>query len=234
MQLAVIDKISFTVKSGKITAIFGPNGCGKTTLLKIIAGLISSDKGSIELNNKSSEKNKIGFVFQNYSSSLFPWWKVWENIGLNLKIKGILSVDIKRQVENLLVKTGIALPLENYPYVLSGGQQQLCAILRELINSPALLLLDEPFASLDYHNRILFEEKFLQLIHPQNIPTIIISHDVEESIYLADEVIVVSARPASILKKVKITLPRPRKNFMRISKEFTNLRNEILKHVAVK
>ena len=140
LQLAVIDKISFTVKSGKITAIFGPNGCGKTTLLKIIAGLISSDKGSIELNNKSSEKNKIGFVFQNYSSSLFPWWKVWENIGLNLKIKGILSVDIKRQVENLLVKTGIALPLENYPYVLSGGQQQLCAILRELINSPALLL----------------------------------------------------------------------------------------------
>lgn len=226
--LSVLDRISLRVEQGEIVVLFGPNGCGKSTLLRVIASLIPVDEGKVTVGNRSVSDTQIGFVFQDYRASLFPWWSAYENIAFNLRISGIPKKERKNSVAAFLSKVGISLPLDNYPYNLSGGQQQLCAILRELIELPSLLLLDEPFAALDYQNRLNLEQQLLDLLAPTKVPVLMVSHDIEESVYLADRVIVLSPRPAHIVDDVKIALPRPRTPSMRMDVQFFNIRNQIL------
>lgn len=227
-RIPIFSDISFNVANGEILSIFGPNGCGKTTLLSVIAGLSDRDDGMVEINGADSRRAAIGFVFQDYQASLFPWWRTWENIALNLRIRGIRKAERRSAVEAFIRKVNVDLPLDNYTYNLSGGQQQLCAILRELISLPSLLLLDEPFASLDYRNRMLLEEKLLEILSGAGIPIIIVTHDINDAIFLADNILILSSAPARIRSMMPVPFERPRPRSIRKSRQFFDMYNRAL------
>jgi NitT/TauT family transport system ATP-binding protein len=227
-RIPVFSDISFNVANGEILSIFGPNGCGKSTLLSVIAGLSDRDGGMVEINGVDSRQATIGFVFQDYHASLFPWWKTWENIALNLRIHGVRKAERRSAVEAFVQRVNVDLPLDNYTYNLSGGQQQLCVILRELIRLPSLLLLDEPFAALDYRNRMLLEEKLLELLSGAGIPVIIVTHDINDAIFLADNILILSPSPAHIRNRITVPFERPRPQAVRKSKLFFDIYNRAL------
>ena len=227
-HIPIFSDISFEVANGEILSIFGPNGCGKSTLLSVIAGLSDMDDGTVKINGADSGQAPIGFVFQDYQASLFPWWRTWENIALSLRIRGAGKAERRRAVEAFVRKVNIDLPLDNYTYHLSGGQQQLCAILRELISLPSLLLLDEPFASLDYRNRLLLEEKLLELLACADIPIIIVTHDINDAIFLADNVLILSPAPAQIRSRMPVPFERPRSPHLRKSRQFFDMYNQAM------
>lgn len=227
-RIPIFSAISFDVANGEILSIFGPNGCGKSTLLSVVAGLSSMDAGTVKINGADAGQTPIGFVFQDYQASLFPWWRTWENIALNLRIRGVGKAERRSAVEAFVRKVNIDLPLDNYTYNLSGGQQQLCAILRELISLPSLLLLDEPFASLDYRNRLLLEEKLLELLACADIPIIIVTHDINDAIFLADKVLLLSPAPAQIRSTMPVPFERPRSPHIRKSRQFFDMYNQAM------
>ena len=212
-NLHVLDKINFKVKNKEFVSIIGHSGCGKTTLLKIIGGLLQPDEGTVLIENLPNqlalEKGKIGFVFQN--PVLLPWRTVLKNIELPLEIKNVKNKISSRKLIKIIKLEGF----ENfYPFQLSGGMQQRVAIARALIFKPSILLMDEPFGSLDELTR---EELGLELLRlwereNSNLSTIIfVTHSIPEAVFLSDKVIVLSGRPAKVSKIIKINLPRPRK-----------------------
>lgn len=145
-SMALFSNLSFSIKRSEFVAIFGPNGCGKTTLLNMISGIDKEFTGTCE----RSPHLKVSFVFQNYRESLFPWLTVKENIAFPLSLKGVSLLNREKAVRDLCNRLSVSMNLEAYPYTLSGGQQQMVSILRALITKPDLLLMDEPFSALDY------------------------------------------------------------------------------------
>ena len=228
-EIDVLEELSFNVNKGEFASIFGPNGCGKTTLLNIISGLIPSDSGKILIGGNLPEKVKIGYVFQNYADSLFPWLKAIDNIALPLKLIGVDSDTRKEKVINLIKKLKLDLPIEEYPYRLSGGQQQMVALARALISEPDLLLLDEPFSSLDYHTRITMQAKIQEIHQLLGVTILFVSHDLEEALYLADHIIFLSKKPAKVVAILENPLPKPRTLRILTRKEFSKLKNEAIK-----
>ena len=161
--LKVLDNISFQVKDGEFIAIFGPNGCGKTTLLNILSGIEKSTSGRALINQKNPTKSKVGFVFQNYNESMLPWRTVSGNIELALEIQGINEKEKNQIVGKLLKKVGLFEHKDKYFYELSGGMKQLTAICRAFAYNPELLLMDEPFSSLDYSTSRRMELELLDI-----------------------------------------------------------------------
>ncbi len=151
---------------------------------------------------------------------------------MNLRIRGVRKAERRSAVEAFVRKVNVDLPLDNYTYNLSGGQQQLCAILRELISLPSLLLLDEPFASLDYRNRMLLEEKLLELLSCADIPIIIVTHDINDAIFLADNILILSPAPAHIRSMMPVPFARPRLPNIRKSRQFFDMYNQALDMTA--
>lgn len=187
----VADHLSFTLPAGKILAVLGPSGCGKTTLLNMIAGLIFPDSGSVCLNNSDittlpPEKRQISLMFQQYA--LLPHLNVWQNTALGLRFNGISKKAAKQQAENILAEVGLSTAGERSIHDLSGGEQQRVALARALVVQPKLLLLDEPFSSLDTGLRQNLRELTRAQIRRQNIPAILVTHDPEEAFLLADEI----------------------------------------------
>lgn len=229
-SISVLAGTNLSVNKGEFISIFGPNGCGKSTLLNIIADLIPYDSGSILIGGKKSSESKIGFVFQNYSESLFPWLKNIDNIAFSLDSEPINKKQKKKLINDFIIKMGLeGLPLDKYPYQCSAGQQQLVALVRELIYQPDVLLMDEPFVSLDYDRRLSQQEHLLSTWEKTNSTILFISHEIDEAIYLADRLVLLSQRPCKIIKKFEIALPRPRTIDMLVSKEFYQLKEPILK-----
>jgi NitT/TauT family transport system ATP-binding protein len=226
--LKVLDSISFDIAPGEFVTLFGPNGSGKTTLLNIISGLDIPTSGKTSINNKSPDQAKIGFVFQNYNESMLPWRTVLENVALPLEVKGVSVDERKKKAEHLLDKVGLIAHKDKYFYQLSGGQKQLTAICRAIIYDPELLLMDEPFSALDYSTTKKMELELLDVWQERKITTLFVSHDIDEAIFLADRVIVLSPRPGSIKEVFQVNLPRPRTLDMLSSDEFFSLRNKIL------
>lgn len=227
-RIEVLKDISIEIDKGKFTTMFGPNGCGKTTLLNIVAGLIDFDSGSVKIDGKNPTETQIGYVFQNFSDSLFPWRTNIDNIGFPLELQHISKTERHPKVRAFLDEIGIDLPLGNYPYQLSTGQQQLVAILRALISNPEVLIMDEPFGSLDYTTRMHLENELLRIWEKTKITILFVSHDLEEALYLGDQIILLRKKPAKVVKIIENALSRPRNLDTYKSKSFFELKTEAL------
>ncbi len=227
-DVKIFQDLSFYIPSKQFLTIFGPNGCGKTTLLKMIAGLEDYDSGDIKIEDTGIGKIKVGYIFQNYKQSLLPWRTNLDNIAFPLDLRGYKKKKSRKVVFEFLERFGIEIPLDSYPYQVSGGQKQLIAIARALIYQPQILLMDEPFAALDYENRIFMQEKILDIWRKSNLTIIFVSHGIEEAIYLADRTLIFSKdlrKP--VVKDIKIDLPRPRRQDLKGKLEFAQLLKEV-------
>ena len=227
-RLEVLENFSLSVREGEFLTFFGPNACGKTTLLNIVSGLISSNSGSVLVDGKPPSLAKFGFVFQNYHNSLLPWRNNIDNVALSLELEGVNKRQRLEKVKDFLWKFKINIPEDGYPYQLSGGQQQLICIARALISDPDVLLMDEPFNQLDFQTRIEMNEKIQDIWMKTGKTIIFVSHDLDDAVFLADRVVLLTKRPARIAEIVENKLPRPRKSKVLQDEQFFNLKNKAL------
>jgi NitT/TauT family transport system ATP-binding protein len=226
----VAASISFDVKAGEIVSIVGPSGCGKTTLLKALAGLIRPTGGTIRFQGKVVQgvPDRLAIVFQEYGRSLLPWTTVNGNIELPLRYQSIPPDERRRRVAESLQAVDLSGFGERYPWQLSGGMQQRVAIARALAYQPKLLLMDEPFASVDAQTRADLEDLVATLRDRFGITMVLVTHDIDESVYLSDRVIVLSRSPSTVLAQVDIELPRPRDQIKtKAMQQFVEKRSEI-------
>jgi len=206
----VLREIAFTARPGEFLAIVGPSGCGKTTLLRILDGLLDADAGSILLDGRPvrAPGPDRGFVFQ--ADSLLPWRTALDNIGFGLEIQGRDRAASRRTVEALVKLVGLEGFERHYPHQLSGGMRQRVNLARALAINPEVLLMDEPFASLDAQTRELMQAELLRVWSEQRKTVIFITHQIDEAVYLADRVLVFSGRPSVVKAVLPVDIPRPR------------------------
>lgn len=209
-RVEAIGSVSFSVREGEFVAIVGPSGCGKTTLLRTIAGLLKPSTGQVRFDDQPISKVPDGFgiVFQEYNRSLFPWLSVRKNVEFGLT--GLSRKERTARASEALERVRLAGVEEQYPWQLSGGMQQRVAIARALATHPRVLLMDEPFASVDAQTRINLELMTAEISAELGLTTLLITHDIDEAIFLADRVLVLSSRPSHVLMEVDIDIPRPR------------------------
>ncbi|MBI2168138.1 MAG: ABC transporter ATP-binding protein [Actinobacteria bacterium] len=212
-RVEVFQDLTFRVDRGEFVCVVGPSGCGKTTLLRVLAGLTPPTRGRALLDGQpiASTPREMVLVFQDYTKSLLPWRLVQGNVAFAIERDRALSRDERRaRVAKYLDLVGLGRMAEFYPWQLSGGMQQRVAIARALAREPKLLLMDEPFASVDAQTRAILEDLLLGL-HGSFIETILfVTHDIDEAIYLSDRVVVLSRRPTRVIQDVAVDLPRPR------------------------
>ena len=189
-EISVIKNLNLTINEGEIIAIVGPSGSGKSTLLNMISGLIKPTSGNITVNGE------LGYMFQH--DQLFEWRTVWKNVLLGLEIKHQINDKTKQYVSDMLKKYDLDDFKRNYPKELSGGMRQRIALIRTMATKPNILLLDEPFSALDYQTRIKVSDDIYKIIRDQHLTAILVTHDISEAISMADKVVVLSKRPATI------------------------------------
>jgi NitT/TauT family transport system ATP-binding protein len=206
----VYDSFDLDIPRGELISVFGPNGCGKSTLINIIAGLIPADAGQILFDGMLLNEIKFGYVFQNYREALFPWMRAFDNIGYPLKVMKVPLKERRARTEKLVERLGIKLNLNLFPYQMSGGQQQLVSIMRALVVEPEILFLDEPFSALDYEMTLFMREQLQRLFIESGTTMVLVSHDLEEAVYLADRVLLLSRYPARVADFTPVTAARPR------------------------
>lgn len=204
------EDFNLNIPKGKIVSIFGPNGCGKSTLINMIAGLIPIDAGEILFDGKSLAETKIGYVFQNYREAMFPWLRTIENIAYPLKLEGKSRAEIEHRMEELVASFDVKFDLNRYPYELSGGQQQTASIMRALAPKPEVLFLDEPFSALDFEMTLFIREKLQEVFIQTGTTMMLVSHDLEEAVYLADQVLLLTKRPTRVAEILHYDDTRPR------------------------
>src|SRR5277367_1821442 len=209
-RTVIYDDFDLDIPRGELIAVFGPNGCGKSTLINMIAGLVPADGGQILFDGRRLDEIKFGHVFQNYREALFPWMRVFDNIAYPLKLMRVPPAQRRARAEALVAHLGIKLDLGLYPYQMSGGQQQLVSILRALVVEPEILFLDEPFSALDYEMTLFMREQLQRIFMETATTTVLVSHDLEEAVYLADYVLLLSRHPARVVEFVPYDAPRPR------------------------
>ena len=207
---AIYDNFDFDIPRGKLISVFGPNGCGKSTLINMIAGLFPVDAGEILFDGQPISRIRFGYVFQNYREALFPWLRAFDNIAYPLKLMGVSKSESAARVERLVAHLGVKIDLALYPYQLSGGQQQLVSIMRALIVEPEILFLDEPFSALDYEMTLFMREQLQRIFMETATTTVLVSHDLEEAVYLSDRILLLSRHPARAVEFVSYDAPRPR------------------------
>lgn len=230
----VLAGLSLDIAEGELVCLAGPSGAGKTTLLRCLSGLSSATSGEVRFEGKPITSPPVGLsvVFQDYSRSLLPWKNVRDNIELPLRSDGWDKDARKKRTEEMLEAVGLAGHGHLYPRQMSGGMQQRVAIARALAVQPRLLLMDEPFASLDAQTRQDLEDLVLRLRDEYGVTVVFVTHDIDEAVYLADRVAVLTKVPATIRDVVDIPLPRPRDQFStKAHPEFPGLRNRVLAEV---
>jgi NitT/TauT family transport system ATP-binding protein len=225
-----VEDLTFTVAKDELACIVGPSGCGKSTLLRCIAGLIGPSAGEVTLHGDAvvGVPNDLAVVFQDYSRSLFPWLSVRGNVEFPLRTRVRNRTERRRRAMEALSWVGLTDAAGKYPWQLSGGMQQRVSIARALACKPALLLMDEPFASVDAQTRADLEDLLLRVRREHESTVLLVTHDIDESVYLGDRVLVLSKSPASIVADLTVDLPAQRDQITtRGSSRFVELRTEI-------
>lgn len=223
-SVTALDGVDFQIPAGSFVSLIGPSGCGKTTLLRCIAGLEKLTSGQIEVDGQVVTKpgSDRGFAFQ--QANLFPWLTIKENIGFGLKARKIFK-DNKDSVDEFIELVGLKGFENSFPHQISGGMNQRASLARALVGHPKILLLDEPLGALDAFTRMTMQDEILRIKKEHDMTMIMVTHDVDEAIYMSDYVVVMTARPAKVEKIIKIELGQPR---VRKQDVFVNYRNQIL------
>lgn len=239
--VTVLDNVNFQVQPGSFVCLLGPSGCGKSTLLNAIAGFIRPTQGYILVDKNPVTKPGAdrGFVFQQYS--LLPWKTTFQNVEFGLKIKGIAKKERRELVDEYLNRVGLYQHRHSYPHQLSGGMQQRASIVRALVNSPSVLLMDEPFGALDAQTRHMMQELLMEIWSDLRTTVLFVTHDIEEAVFLGDRILVMGVNPGHIKEDLAIQLKRPRHIDDMMTSEFTQLnrqvfeviREETLKSMAI-
>lgn len=208
-QVTALEDISLSVAPGEFVSVVGPSGCGKTTLLNMIAGFLPETSGQILVDGKpiSGPGPDRGVVFQSFA--LFPWKTVLDNVGFGPKMRGVGRAERDRIAMEYLQLAGLAQAADRYPAELSGGMQQRVGVVRALANEPDVLLMDEPFASVDAQTRLMLQEELIRIWMERRTTVLFITHDVPEAVFLANRVVVLSR--GHVMDQIEVTLPHPRK-----------------------
>ncbi|MFC6420889.1 ABC transporter ATP-binding protein [Ornithinimicrobium tianjinense] len=228
--------LTFDVRRGELACIVGPSGAGKTTLLKIIAGLLEPTSGQVILEGEpvSGPPRTMAVVFQEYGRSLFPWLTVRGNVELPLKNARVPAAERARRIDEALEAVGLAHAHRRYPWQLSGGMQQRVAIARAVAYEPHILLMDEPFAAVDAQTRADLEDLVRDIWHRLGVTVLFVTHDIDESVYLGERVIILSSSPTVVQEDVHIDLPDERSQLeTRSTKQFADLRHHIYEQIQL-
>lgn len=220
----VLDGVSFSLAAGELVSLIGPSGCGKSTLLRLSAGLDSADSGELLIGAEpiTAPNAERGLVFQD--PNLFPWLTVRRNIQAGLVARGVLH-EKKQEVDEFMRLVGLETFANVYPHHLSGGMAQRAALARALINHPKVLLLDEPLGALDAFTRMRMQDEVLRLWQTRRTTMLLVTHDIDEAIYMSDRIMIMTPRPGRIERTITVDLVRPRQ---RDSQDFLRLRSDIL------
>jgi len=207
-----IGNIDFAVEEKEFVCVVGPSGCGKTTLLKAVSGLLAPTSGEVVLRGRRVEgpPEELALVFQDYSRSLMPWLNVRDNVLLPLRHKKLPKLERNQLVEESLESVGLSRFMRHYPWQLSGGMQQRVAIARAIAYQPTILLMDEPFASVDAQTRADLEDLILRVREEWGVTVLFVTHDIDESVYLGDRIVVLGRAPSSVQEVLAVDLPTPR------------------------
>jgi NitT/TauT family transport system ATP-binding protein len=227
--IRALSDITFTVGDKEFVSVLGPSGCGKTTLLRIIAGLEPATSGSIEINGEiiSGRSQRMGMIFQEYS--LYPWRTIRDNVTFGLEVGGMRKAQAREVAMTYLQLVGLEEFADRHPYELSGGMRQRVAVARALAIEPQILLMDEPFGALDAQTRNMLQKELLDIWEKAQKTIIFVTHSVDEAVYLADRLIVLTPRPGRICEIIPIRLGRPRD---RTDMEFAQVRRQVLELIS--
>ena len=221
-DLLVHDRIEFDVRANEFLCVVGQSGCGKSTLLDILSGLLKPSEGHVLIDGQAVDpkKQNISFVFQEASN--LPWLTVWDNIATGLRIKKIPRAKIREVVEDIIDVVGLRSFANYYPHQISGGMKQRVAIARAFATDADLILMDEPFVSLDQHTREQMQQEILDIWKRRKRTVIFVTHNLEEAVFLGDRIIILTSKPARVKEELSVGLPRPRDL---LSPEFNRLRS---------
>lgn len=229
-EIQALDSVSLQVKPGEFISLIGPSGCGKSTLLRLIAGLDNANGGELYLDNELIDGTSYqrGLVFQD--PTLFPWLNVHDNVAVGLKARKIYK-EKSQDVDEYIKLVGLEGFEKSYPHQLSGGMAQRVALARTLVNHPKVLLLDEPLGALDAFTRINMQDEILRIWQERSTTMVLVTHDIDEAIYMSDRIVIMTARPGRITEIIQVPLGRPRE---RNHPDFLQLRARILEklHLA--
>jgi NitT/TauT family transport system ATP-binding protein len=231
-SLPALEGIDLEVPDGQFVSLVGPSGCGKSTLLSLVAGLRPPTRGAVLCDGvriTAPIPRKIGMIFQ--EANLLPWLSAVDNVAFPLKLRRVPKPERLQAATRMLELTGLAGFEERLPHQLSGGMKQRVAIARGLVQNPAVLLMDEPFASLDEQTRMVLGDELLRIWSETRKTVLFVTHSLNEAVYLADRVIVLSARPGRIVDDVAVDLPRPRSFAMTTGERFGTLKDRIWQHI---
>jgi NitT/TauT family transport system ATP-binding protein len=222
-EVVALTEVCYTLRRGELVALLGPSGCGKTTLLRIVAGLTRASTGRIEIAGRHvvAPREDFAFVFQ--APTLLPWRSVIGNILFPMEIRGRSDGTARARALELLDMVGLAGFAKSRPHQLSGGMKQRVALCRALIQSPSLLLMDEPFGALDELTRMEMQDLLLDIRRLTGATVLFVTHSISEAVYLADEILVFSARPGRVIDRIRTELPYPRASELRYMPAFTAL-----------
>jgi NitT/TauT family transport system ATP-binding protein len=229
-----IADIDLDVGENEFVCIVGPSGCGKTTLLKCMSGLLAPTSGEISLHDERIDgpPEKMALVFQEYGRSLYPWMSVRQNVAFPLRRKKLGKQEASRLVERAVESVALTGFLDRYPWELSGGMQQRVAIARALAYQPEILLMDEPFASVDAQTRADLEDLILDVRHQYGVTVVFVTHDIDESVYLGDRIVVLTPSPTKVLETLEVDLPAERDQLETKERpEFARLRAHVYRSI---
>ncbi len=223
-----LEKVTLKIESGKFISLIGPSGCGKSTIFNIVAGLQQPTEGDVIINGRESTGmvGAVGYMLQ--KDLLFPWRTVIENIVLGLEVRGVSTKEAKAYALPFMEKYGLGGFANSYPSALSGGMRQRAALLRTLLFDSDVILLDEPFGALDAQTRAHMQEWLLQIWQDFQKTVIFVTHDVEEAVYLSDEIYVMAAKPGRVIAHLEVPIARPRPRSVTLEPQFRDLKSECL------